>query len=248
IHTRYGLDVAINASNLLYFLPSTLYGEHPDLSDAQRLAFYQLNMKTFIRGHTGQAQDIWWAKNLKQTLAAEGKCDHLAEQILDMYELKTASAAIAAAEACCILADTDKKTRAACTAFAKAFGVGFQITNDLLSFMPAQKKDGRAGEDLAGGKLTYVIMKSMDNLGDDDSERLAAILCSPKLRKKAAVIREGIELVRKSGAPGQCQKEAEAMTDAGWKMFSRVVPPSEPRMMLRLFTKGLVSLTDTRQE
>ena len=42
IHNRYGLDVAINAANMLYILPASLYSTHPNLTDGQRLAFYRI--------------------------------------------------------------------------------------------------------------------------------------------------------------------------------------------------------------
>ncbi len=35
IHLRYGVDVAINAGNTLYFLPPALVQEHPQLTDEQ---------------------------------------------------------------------------------------------------------------------------------------------------------------------------------------------------------------------
>ena len=77
IHQRYGLDVAINAANTLYFLPSTLYSHHPDLTEQQRLELYKITLDTFIKGHFGQAQDIYWTKNLSEEKFAAWSSDHL---------------------------------------------------------------------------------------------------------------------------------------------------------------------------
>jgi geranylgeranyl pyrophosphate synthase len=240
IHKKYGLDVAINAANTLYFLPSTLYSQHPDLTDQQRLDFYKITLDTFIKGHFGQAQDIFWTKNLSEKTIAAWSCDHLPEKILQMYEFKTAAPAIAAAEASCILAEADSTTRLACVSFARALGVSFQITNDIHSFDISLQQEGRCGEDLASGKITYVIVRALDLLSTHDSNRLRRILCSRRLRKNPKTLLEGIDLVRKSGALEECYRKASSMIEDEWVAFSRVLPPSEPKMMLLLFSRNLV--------
>jgi hypothetical protein len=52
---------------------------------------------------------------------------------------------------------------------------------------------------------------------------------------------EGIDLVRKSGALEECYQKASSMVEDEWVAFSRVLPPSEPKMMLRLFSRNLVT-------
>jgi geranylgeranyl pyrophosphate synthase len=240
IHKKYGLDVAINAANILYFLPSTLYSQHPDLTDRQRLDFYKITLDTFIKGHFGQAQDIFWTKNLSEKNIAAWSCDHLPEKILQMFEFKTAAPAIAAAEASCILAEADPTTRSACVSFARALGVSFQITNDIHSFDISLQQEGRCGEDLASGKITYVIVRALELLSTSDSNRLRRILCSRRMRKDPTILLEGIDLVRKSGALEECYQKASSMVEDEWEAFSCVLPPSEPKMMLRLFSRNLV--------
>jgi geranylgeranyl diphosphate synthase type I len=241
IHKKYGLDIAINAANTLYFLPSVLYSQHPDLTDQQRLDFYHITLDTFIKGHFGQAQDIFWTKNLSEKNISAWSGDHLPEKILQMYEFKTASPAIAAAESVCILAGTNSQTKKACVAFARALGVSFQITNDIHCFTGAHEAGENRCDDLASGKLTYVIILALNLLGTRDSNRLRRILCSRRLRNDPEVLVEGIDLVRKSGALEDCYRMASSMFEEGWVAFSRVLPPSEPKMMLRLFSKNLVA-------
>jgi geranylgeranyl pyrophosphate synthase len=239
IHDRYGLDVAINAANMLYVLPAALYSTHPDLTDEQRLAFYRITQDGYIRGHLGQALDIYWTKNLSQKNLASWQADHLPEKMLQMYEFKTASPAIVIAEACCILAGSDGITRTACRDLARNFGVAFQILNDIRDF--DEKKNGRrCGEDLASGKLTYVIVRALERLRARDRKRLENIVCSKRLRRNPDNIREGIALVRKSGALPMCRNEARSMVEAGWKEFSPRIPPSEHKLMLRLFSRSLI--------
>jgi geranylgeranyl pyrophosphate synthase len=239
IHDRYGLDVAINAANTLYFLPASLYSSHPHLTDRQRLEFYKITLDGYVRGHFGQALDIYWTKNLSQKNLVSWQADHLPEKMLQMYEFKTASPAIVIAEACCTLAGSDEFTRIACRDLARSFGVSFQILNDIKNF--DEKKNGRqCGEDLASGRLTYVIVRAMERLPAGDRKRLEKILCSKRLRKNPEYLAEGIALVRKSGALSACQKEARVMVEERWYAFSPRIPPSEHKLMLRLFSRALI--------
>lgn len=243
IHRRYGTDIAINAANTLYFLPSILYGSHPDLSDKQRLAFYRITHNSFIRGHFGQAQDLYWTKNLNEENLAVWIKDRMGEKILQMYEFKTASAVIATAEAGCILAGSELEVRDACTAYARTLGIAFQITDDIQSFLQNPGTGGMPGDDLAAGKLTYVIVRALELLDNPDRSRLRQILCSVHLRQDPGVMEEGITLVRKSGSLAKCRAEALAMADLAWLDFSQKIPPSEPKVMLRLFAQNLLDHT-----
>jgi geranylgeranyl pyrophosphate synthase len=245
IHRRYGTDIAINAANSLYFLPSLLYNTHPDLSDKQRLDFHRITLDSFVKGHFGQAQDIYWTKNLTQENAAIWGSDRLQEKILQMYAFKTASAAVATAEAGCILAGSDEKVRDACISYARALGVAFQITDDIQSFEESSAGHGGiCGDDLLAGKLTYVIAKALELLEQQDRDRLREILCSQSLRQDPAVLLEGIGLVRKSGSLRICRTEALRMVDEAWLVFSETIPPTEPKIMLRLFSRNLVNHKD----
>jgi geranylgeranyl pyrophosphate synthase len=238
--------VAINAANTLYFLPSVLYSTHPDLAEKQRLEFYRITLDSFVRGHFGQAQDIYWTKNLTEANLSSWTLDHLEKRILQMYDFKTASAAIAMAEAGCILAGAEPEIRTACIAYARALGIAFQIADDIESFKQVMGTSGTTGDDLSAGKITYVIARALALLDEGDRGRLGAILCSPQVRQHPESISEGIGLVRKSGALAECQREARTRVDEGWDLFSQKVPPSEAKVMLRLFSLNLIDKGEIR--
>lgn len=246
IHLRYGTDVAINAANTLYFLPSVLYNTHPDLTDKQRLDLYRITLDSFVRGHLGQAQDIYWTKYMSEENLAAWSKDHLTEKILQMYELKTATAAISMAEAGCILAESNPEVRNSCVTYARAFGTAFQIADDIQSFDISPGTQSMPCDDIAAGKMTYVIARALALLEESEKERLIRILCSPDVREQPAFQEEGIALVRKSGALEQCRAEAVAMVDEAWHTFSGIIPPTEAKVMLRLFSKNLVQSPKSR--
>ena len=122
---------------------------------------------------------------------------------------------------------------------ARRLGVAFQILNDIRD-LDDDRNDRRCGEDLSAGKLTYVIVRALERLSGPDRKRLEQIICNKRLRKNPEHLAEGMRLVRKSGAAGACKKEAEEMVESGWNAFSSRIPASEHKLMLRLFSRGLV--------
>jgi hypothetical protein len=67
------------------------------------------------------------------------------------------------------------------------------------------------------------------------------IICSKRLRTDPESLLEGIGLVRKSGALAACRKEARTLVEEGWSAFSRLILPSEHKLMLRLFSRTLIA-------
>ena len=244
IHLRYGLDVAISAANTIYFLPFPLVERQPDLSSRQRLEIYQIVTGHFIRGHFGQSQDIYWSRNMTVEYLARWMDDSLGQRILQAYADKTASLVEATAEASCVIAQSDKATRQACVAFARRFGVAFQIMDDVLNFADSPERVKLCGQDIAEGKLTYVILRALERLKAPQSRRLQTILCSKSLRRKLPVLREAIGLVRSSGALASCGQEARAMMAEEWGRLSEMLPSSEPKMMLHALCTGLLNIAN----
>lgn len=242
IHRRYGLDVAINAGNTAYFLPMVILRDHPHLSDGQRLELYRILTRLYIRVHLGQGQDIHWSRALTPEKLRLWMNDSVEEKILQLYSLKTGSVVEAGAEGASVLAHADDATRNVCRDFGRAFGLAFQIVNDLAEFSPNVIRRGEESSDIAAGKLSLVIAKALRLLPTTEGARLAEILCSPALRAKPCAIGEGIDLVRRSGALDLCRQEAQQIMDREWKRFSALVPPSESKTLLRIVWNFLLSL------
>jgi geranylgeranyl pyrophosphate synthase len=240
IHVRYGVDITINAANTLYFLPLPLIGAHPLLSAGQKLELYDLTMLYYIRAHMGQALDLYWSRNMTEDTIEQWISDSLGEKILQMYVQKTGTAVMAGAEEAAIIAGVDRKLREAASTFATAFGVAFQITDDVLDFSGAPQWRKDCGSDLAMGKLTYVIYRALETLQGDKRKRLRRILCTHDLRSDPVVLQEGIGLIRETDVLEQCREEARTMFKAAWERFADHVPLTEPKMLLYKLCSNLV--------
>ncbi len=241
LHLKFGQDVAINAANTLYFLPSLMVFDHPLLTARQRLYIHEAMTRQYIRAHFGQALDLYWSRNLNEANLRTWMADSLADKILQMYELKTAAPVEGLAESAAILSRGSASLRTACRRFATAVGTAFQITDDVngLTRNGAQKT---CGEDLAEGKLTYVLLRALEKLEARDGRRLRRIVCSRELRRQAGAQAEGIDLILKSGAPAACLEEAKTMLEEGWKLLSRRLKPSEPKILLETLCRSLQDL------
>jgi geranylgeranyl pyrophosphate synthase len=163
-------------------------------------------------------------------------------RILQMYALKTASAATGAAEFVCALAHADDELTSACVDFARMLGVSYQIVDDIHNFSRSPDWTKVTGEDLANGKLTFVVARALRLLPEADATRLQEILCDREARRLPPALDEGVALVHRSGALDACRDESRAMVDQAWDAFSSRIRPSGPKVMLHTMCLKLIDL------
>jgi geranylgeranyl diphosphate synthase type 3/geranylgeranyl diphosphate synthase type I len=240
IHLRHGLNVAINAANTLYFLPFLHLLDHPTVGDPKRHRICEILLRNCVRAHFGQGHDIFWSNHLDPHSLALWLEDKLPEKILQMYHYKTGAAVEGLAEIACIIAEADAAVTEACKDFGRSFSVAFQIMDDIHNFSDLAEWTKRCAEDLAEGKLTYVMVNALRMLEERDRERLAQIVCSKTLRQEADGQGEACELMRRSGALESCRSEAQMLAQRSWEKFAKALPNSWPRMILRMMTLRLL--------
>lgn len=238
-HRTYGLDVALNAGNTLYFLPLQVIAGHPDLTVAQREEIYRLTIDYFVRAHFGQAFDIYLSTDAARRGLTAGAKPDAGRAILEMYANKTSAQIMALAEMACIVAGAGDGCRKAVVEFARGIGVAFQIMDDIRGLKPPAGSLKRAGEDIILGKLTYLNHAALAALPPSGRKRLAAILAGREARKRAA-LQESIALIERSGAIDTCRAEAMAMAERDWRRLSTFVPPSRGKTMLRVMWTELL--------
>ena len=244
IHFRYGLDVAINSANTLYFLPYLLLQRHPRLSEGQRCEIYHIVNRQFVRAHFGQSADIFWSMNLNLRNLETWSGDSLGAKILESYAQKTSALVMGIAETACVIAGVAGPLRRECIAFARDFGVAFQIVDDVLNFSAPDRLRKKEGEDLARGKMTFVIHRALQQLPRESRQRLANILCRPALRVRPEILQEGKTLIRRSGALEYCREESWRMVRRRWRSLSHALPPSDAKTMLRILCSSLVQVSE----
>lgn len=242
IHLRYGLGPSINAANTVYFLPYRLIHENRRLQEEQKSELYRIMLDQMVRSHFGQSLDLFWSERVRSTKNSGIPSGLTAGEILGIYELKTAAGIAGLAEYAAVLARAPAPRRRACVNFSRRFATAFQIADDVLGLAAGPDWRKQPGEDLAEGKITYVVFRALEKLSTLDRRRLFRILKTPPARRKKNSLREGMELVGSSGALEICRREALEMAENGWRKFRRAVADSRPRRELRRLCDALLGV------
>jgi geranylgeranyl pyrophosphate synthase len=147
LHLKYGLAVALNAGNWMYFATSRLI-EKMRLTDAARLSLYQTVQHTLYEAHLGQALDVGVrieAVNQEQIPAF----------VLRGLELKSGALVGLAMSLGAMVSGAPAELQNALRQFGRQLGVGLQMFDDLGNFSLA-KPSTKHLEDLVLGRPSWV--------------------------------------------------------------------------------------------
>lgn len=146
LHVGYGMPLALNAGNLLYFLPQQLIAELA-LPAERALALHQRYTTAVVRCHHGQALDLC------------GRLHDLGQHevhdaVLVATTLKTGSLTDLAVSLGAVAAGADPARESVLARFGRELGVALQMLDDLGG-ITSQKRRAKGHEDLIGGRLTW---------------------------------------------------------------------------------------------
>lgn len=123
LHVRYGIPIALNAGNWLYFWPLQLIKELA-LAPAMEIRMYQLFHHTLLRAHLGQAVDL--GSRLESLPQSE-----IPSLCRTTLELKTGALVSLALELGATLGNATQGRQAALNRFGHRFGTCLQMFDDL---------------------------------------------------------------------------------------------------------------------
>jgi len=234
-HRIFGIDIAINTGNTMYFLPLlTLIKNRNRLPTKTFNKIYEIYTKEMINLSLGQAMDIAWHRGL-------ANADLITEaQYLQMCAYKTGALARMAAKMAAVLANADENVVEKIGRFAEAVGVAFQIQDDILDLTSeefSEKKGGR-GQDITEGKRTLMVIHTLEKAEPGDKERLIEIL---KMHTTEQRLRdEAINIMQKYGSIEYAKQFARNLVQQSWKEVDLILPLSDAKEKLRAFAKYLV--------
>ncbi|MEM4417234.1 MAG: polyprenyl synthetase family protein [Nitrososphaerota archaeon] len=229
IHRIYGVDIAVNAGNALYYIPVHVLLRKLDPQTAAKLSI--LDVEHMVRLSLGQTMEIVWHRGLVDDVSVE--------QYLQMCALKTGSMSRLAVELACIAAGCGDEVRRELGEFGESIGVAFQIQDDLLNLFGEERKYGKeVGGDITEGKKTILTVYAMRHLQPEDAARLKEILAMHT--QDGSLIAEAIELVRRSGADKYAREVAVRILSESWAVVERLLKPSEARDKLAMLCRFLI--------
>jgi len=234
-HRLFGLDVAINAGNAMYYLPLLALLKNREKLRSDTLSrIYGIYVGDMINLSLGQAMDIAWHKGLADA-------DKLTEaQYLQMCAYKTGTLARMAAKLAAVLCEASDDTVERLGRFAEALGVAFQIQDDILDLTGkefAAKKGGR-GQDITEGKRSLIVIHTLEKAKLVDRKRLLAIL---KMHTSDQRLRdEAIQIMQRYGSIAYAKQFANRLLTESWKEVDRLLSPSAAKEKLRAFAEHLI--------
>ncbi|HEY4136661.1 MAG TPA: farnesyl diphosphate synthase [Alphaproteobacteria bacterium] len=164
-HAKYGEATAILAGDALMTLAFEVLADPATHSDGGRRTELILSLAR-AAGPQGMVagQMIDLAAEGKTPMRPVGGPRQLdAAGIARMEELKTAALISCACETPAILAGAPAAARAALAAYARALGLAYQVTDDLLDAEGGSAEIGKtAGKDAAAGKATFVATLGLE--------------------------------------------------------------------------------------
>lgn len=193
-HRNYGVDVALNAGNAMYFLPLKVITRNPAGLDAEtRLSVYEMLMHELNRTHIGQGMDICW-HNEREIRVSE-------PEYLEMCACKTGCLGRIVARLAAIVTGNESE-EAAVADYAQLMSVAFQIADDILDVEHAADHGGSFGKgmgnDVREGKKTLMAIHAADHASAEEVARLESLLWADENTDEEVM--ETIGIMRDAGS------------------------------------------------
>jgi geranylgeranyl diphosphate synthase type I len=230
----YGLDVAVNTGNMMYYLPLLPLMKQKDKFDSKiLLKVYETYVREMINLSLGQAMDIAWHNGMCNA-------DNLSEkEYLQMCAFKTGTLARMSAKIAAILSSADDKLTDKLGEYAETIGIAFQIKDDILNLVEGEFTEKKGlGEDITEGKRSLPVIHTLNKANLGDKTRLKEILemhtTDQKLRDEA------IAIIKKYNSIEYAREKANSMILEAWEGVDKLIPDSEAKEKLKAFAEYLV--------
>jgi geranylgeranyl pyrophosphate synthase len=231
----YGVDVAVNAGNAMYYLPLLpLMEKRARLPPETLRDIYEVYVQEMINLSMGQAMDIAWHRGI-------AKADELNEEdYLQMCAYKTGTLARMAAKIAAVLAGASKELVEKLGCFAESIGVAFQMQDDILDLTGKEfaKKKGGCGQDITEGKRTLMVIHTLKIANNADKGRLIQIL---NMHTSDQALRdEAISILQKYKAEEHVKHTAAQIVEESWKEVDKLLPTPQAKEKLKAFAEFLI--------
>jgi geranylgeranyl pyrophosphate synthase len=234
----FGVDIAVNAGNAMYYLPLLPLMEKKAQLPAETLRdVYEVYVQEMINLSLGQAMDITWHRGI-------ANADDLGEEdYLQMCAYKTGTLARMSAKISAVLAGANKELVEKLGRFAESIGVAFQMQDDVLDLTGKEfaEKKGGVGQDITEGKRTLMVIHTLKNANSADRKRLVQIL---NMHTSDQALRdEAIALMQKYHAIEHVKSTAARIVEESWQEVDKLLPQSEAKEKLKAFAEFLIKRT-----
>lgn len=237
VHHRYGVDVALNAGNALYFIPLKIISQNPaGLDAAAQLRIYEMLTYELNRTHLGQGMDIRWHN--------DDAVDITEDAYMEMCACKTGSLGRIVGRLAAIVTGHDDAVEEALAQYMEKVCIAFQIGDDILDVEHTIDADrdgdfGKAfGNDIHEGKKTLMAVHAVANADPERAKRLEAILADPASSDEDVL--EAIDIIQSTDGVEYARKEAYRLSDEARAHLDDVPLSDDAREQMVEFARFVV--------
>lgn len=235
VHTKYGIDVAVNLGAFLYYFPIVTLIDTKKLSADTKSKMLEVYVREMVRVGIGQGIDIAWHAGLVDGYKINEN------RYMQMAYNKTGVLPRMAAEMGAIIAGSDDELIKTLGNFGATIGVAFQIQDDIMNITKSHVAEtkGGVGDDITEGKITLMVIHTLKEADKKDRDRLIDIL---KMHTKDKdMIDEAIAIIDKYNGNEYARKLADNLVVDAWKGIDKLLPESEAKMRIRQLADYMVS-------
>jgi geranylgeranyl diphosphate synthase type I len=235
LHRIFGVDIALNAGNFLYFLPIYIFEKNKrKLEKELYLKAIETYLEEMEKLHVGQGTDIFWHKGKQREISEK--------EYFQMCAFKTGCMSRLAAKLAAIFAKKEKDIVEKIGEFAQNIGIAFQIQDDVLDVELTggeREKFGKSfGNDIKEGKRSLMAIHTLRKANKKDRERLMEILDKKEKTKKE--ILEAISILQKYNSIEYAKKKAEEIVGESWKKVDEIFNEGKAKRMLKELVQFLI--------
>lgn len=224
VHVKWGEPIAILAGDTLFSKAfETVLKAREDVKSYEQVnKALEVVVDSCIQICKGQAYDMNF----------EGNFDVSEEEYMSMIYQKTSALIAAATKAGAIMGGANDKEIQALFEYGELIGLAFQIQDDFLDVVSDESSLGKpVGSDIVEGKMTLMVVHTLEIANDPDKERLIEILKMKDSGK--AEVDEAIAIFDKYGSIDYAQTLAlDNVRNA--KELLKIFKDSEAKHALRL--------------
>ena len=227
VHVKYGIDVALNLGDFLFYFPVVALLDSKKLSMEVKNKMLSIYAREMLRVTIGQGTDIAWHKGLVDS--SKITQDNYLEMVYD----KTGVLARMACQMAGALCGADDKMTEDLGLFGATIGVAFQLQDDVLNLYESKvaSSKGGVGDDITEGKITMLVIHTLRSADAKDSGRLTEIL-GMHTRDKA-LIDEAIAIITKYKAREYSERLQEKIVKDAWSRIEKKLKESPAKDRLK---------------
>ena len=203
------------------------------LSDSVLARIYEAYFEAVRAAHAGQALDIDGLSRMMPSVVEHGDGALLERRVLATHRLKSAVPPGALARMSALIGGGTEAQSEALGNLFEAYGLAFQIIDDVLNLRGFDEDRKNRGEDITQGKVTAPIAKAMTRLTLEGRRDLWSRLSARPSDRDA--IQDVIGIVSGCGALDACEEQARDLVERAGQELDPLVPDSQPKIRLRAF-------------